>query len=290
MPLYSGPIVDAHHHFWRHRPGARPWLDREPDLARDFGPAEHAAALAGITVTATVWIEALAADPLAEAAEAQAVAADMPHFCTAIVAHAPLDAPDLAARLDALEAAAPNLAGVRDIVAVRPDGSGFARAPDLLRRPAFLAGLAALAARGLVFDLMLEPHQMADALAAVDRVPDLAVAIEHAGSPDLATPEGTVLWREAMRRAALRPNVSVKLSALHCRMPGWTDAALAGPIRFLVATFGPERIAFATDFPVHDRHCPAARGLDTVRLALADLSGTEQRAIFHDTARRLYDI
>ncbi len=208
----------------------------------------------------------------------------------AIVAHAPLETPDIAARLDRLADAAPQLAGIRDIVAVRPGHPSFARAPDLLRRPAFAAGLAELARRGLVFDAMLEPWQMADALALARRLPDLQIVIEHAGSPDFASEEGAQLWRDAMRAAAALPNVAVKISALHCRMPGWTDAGLVEPIRDLVDWFGPTRLAFASDFPVHDRTVPFARAFDSFAEAVSDLSEQEQAALFHDTTRRLYRI
>ena len=290
MALYAGPIVDAHHHLWTYRPGANPWLDREPDLARDFGPADYETAMAEIDVVASVWIEALAADPLAEALAAQAANAVAPTLCNAIVAHLPLDAPDIEARLDELLERVPNFRGIRDIVAVRPDGTSFARRPDLLRLPAFRSGLVALADRGLVFELMLEPHQMADAVRLIEGLPDLDIAIEHAGSPDLSSSAGRSAWEAAMHLAASLPNVTVKLSALQCRMPGWTDEALAGPIRFLVEAFGPDRLAFATDFPAHDRHCPAKRGYETVRRALSRLPEADQRAVFHDTARRLYRV
>ena len=100
MALYRGPIVDAHHHLWRDAATAIPWL-RAPDLASlaaDCGSAELRVAAGGLDLVATVWIEALAEDPLAEAVEAAAVNAPQPGVATAIVAHAPLDAPHIGHR------------------------------------------------------------------------------------------------------------------------------------------------------------------------------------------------
>lgn len=290
MASYRGPVVDAHHHLWQRGRATIPWIAGAGNeaLADDMEPADYHAAADGLDVVATVWIEAVARDPLAEAEAAGKLHRVDPRIATAIVAHAPLDAPDIAGRLDQLAAATPRLAGIRDIIAVRPGRPSFARAPDLMRRPAFAAGLAELARRGLVFDMMLEPWQLADALELARRLPELQFVVEHAGSPDFASGDGTKLWREAMRSAAALPNIVVKISALHCRMPGWTDARLAEPIRDLVDWFGPSRLAFASDFPVHDRTVPFARAFETFAAAVSDLSEEEQAQMFAGTARRLY--
>ncbi|MCX5513056.1 hydrolase [Kaistia algarum] len=288
MARYDGPVVDAHHHLWSDAPAKYPWLAAEPALACPFMADDYFAAAAPNDVVATVWIEACASDPLAEAKAAAALHAAEPRLATAIIAHAPLDASDLPERLDRLQDAAQTLRGIRDIVAVRPGHSSFARHPDLLQRPAFAAGLRELARRGLSFDLMLEPWQMDGALALAAAIPDLPFIIEHAGSPDFSTTEGTALWRDAMRRASALPNIAVKISALHCRMPGWTNAALAEPILSLVEWFGVDRLTFASDFPVHDRTVPFADAYQTFRAAVADLSADGQRALFHQTARNLY--
>jgi predicted TIM-barrel fold metal-dependent hydrolase len=80
----------------------------------------------------------------------------------------PLDAHDVADRLDACMALSPAFRGVRDILSPH-----VARAPDLMDRPGFLRGLGALAKRGLVFDAMLTPPQMAQAADLFALVPDL---------------------------------------------------------------------------------------------------------------------
>ncbi|MEM9756200.1 MAG: thioesterase, partial [Pseudomonadota bacterium] len=62
---YSGPVIDAHHHLWTLAPGSHPWLAGRA-LERDFPAAAYDATFAGQEIAATVWIEALAADPMAE--------------------------------------------------------------------------------------------------------------------------------------------------------------------------------------------------------------------------------
>ena len=289
---YNGPIVDGHHHLWRYSAVAYPWLaaPENADLARDVGPADYRAALAGHDVVATVWIEALAADPLAEARQAQAWAEAAPGICAAIVAHTPLDAPDITARLDRLVADVPNLRGIRDIVSWRGPGRSHARRGDLLTDPTFARGLAALADRGLVFDLMLLPHQLDDAARLLATLPELQVVVEHAASPEDKSATGLAQWRDGLARLAGLPNVAIKISALHCLDPDWTLAGLQATIDEIVAAFDVERTCFATDFPVHDRSRPAADALSDFKAATADRDPAAQRALFHDTACRLYRI
>lgn len=277
--LYDGPICDAHLHAWRYDPATYPWLaaPAAAPLRRDWTHADYRAAHRGLDVRASVWVEALAVDPLAEARAAAAMATAA--FATALVAHAPLDAPDLARRLAALRTL-PGLRGIRDIVA-----PGFARRPDLLAAAAFATGLERLAAAGLVFDLLLEPAQMLPAARLIQRLPELPVVLEHAGSPGDAA-----VWAPGMEALAALPNVAVKLSALHCRVPGWTDATLARLIGQVLALFGPARVMVASDWPAHDRHVPLRRSFLTFRRALRAFPGAVQRAVFHDNARRLYRI
>lgn len=277
--LYDGPICDAHLHAWRYDAAMYPWLaaqDAAP-LRRDWTRDDYRAARGGLDVRASVWVEALAVDPLAEARSADAMAGG--EFATALVAHAPLDAPDLQARLEALRRL-PRLRGIRDIVAPR-----FARRPDLLDGPAFARGLERLAEAGLVFDLLLEPAQMLQAAGLLRRLPGLQVVLEHAGSPG-----DDAAWEPGIAALAELPDVAVKLSALHCRVPGWTDDRLAGIVARLLALFGPDRVMAASDWPAHDRHVPLVRSFLTFRRALRDRPLAVQRAVFFDNARRVYRI
>ena len=285
--LYDGPIFDAHVHFWTYRAGERDWIETETGapLARSFAFPDYARAAQGLAVEGVVWVEALANDPVAECGDASALAGPLR---TGVVAHAPLDAPDLEQRLDRLAAAAPTLRGIRDIAAAAPGRPSLARRRDLLERPAFAQGLRALERRGLVFDLMLEPGQMNAAIALAAALPKLSFVIEHAGNPDFSSIDGARAWRDAMAVAAERPNVALKLSALHCRMPNWTDETLLDPIRWAIGRFGVERVAFASDFPAHDRTCPMARAYLTFRRAAAAYGPSDQRALFYENAQRIY--
>jgi predicted TIM-barrel fold metal-dependent hydrolase len=282
---HDGPIIDAHHHLWTLAPGSHPWLAGRA-LERDVTVADYDATFARHPVAATVWIEALASDPLAELAAAEAARqASGGRIGAALVAHVPLDAADVEARLDACAALSPAFRGVRDILSPH-----VARAPDLLDRPGFLRGLEALARRGLVFDAMLTPAQMERAAALCAEVPDLIVAVEHAGSPHDRSPEGQALWRAGLDAFAALPGAVMKVSALQCLEPGWTDASLAAILAPITARFGAARMCFGTDWPVHDETCPGPDAFEALRRITADWPARAQHALFFGTAQRVYGL
>ena len=291
MARHSGPVIDAHHHLWRARPGAHPWIDGTAALARDFTARDHAAAFGGAGIVATVWVEALARDPEAELMRAETERSDSGgRVATALVAHAPLDAPDIAVRLDRLMALSPAMRGVRDIVSAGGGRPGPARRPDLLDCPRFRDGLAALSVRGLSFDLMLRPHQMTQAARLLDALPGLAVAVEHAGDPWDQSPAGLARWADGLRALATRPETILKVSALQCHDPGWSVESLRRLFEPMVDTFGPARMAWGSDWPVHDLACPGPDALAACRDLTADWPAEAQQHLFHATAARFYRI
>lgn len=285
MALYDGPVVDAHHHLWTVRPGSHPWLEGRA-LHRDFRPADYDRTFARHAVTATVWIEALAGDSMAELVEAEAVRrATGGRIGAALIAHVPLDAPDVGDRLDACAAISPAFRGVRDILA-----PPFARASAQLNRSGFLGGLKALAARGLVFEAMLTPGQMQAAARLFSQVPGLLVAVEHAGSPHDRSVAGLALWREGLAAMAKVPGCIVKLSALQCLVPGWRQIDIAAIVDPIAERFGAGRLCFGTDWPVHDEICPGPEALDSLRRLTAGWNPADQKAVFSRTARQFYGI
>jgi predicted TIM-barrel fold metal-dependent hydrolase len=97
-------------------------------------------------------------------------------------------------------------------------------------------------------------------------------------------------WERGMARLAELPGVIVKVSALQCLDPAWTDREFGALVERLRILFGADRMAMGTDWPVHDRHCPAPEALATFQRLAAGWSEREQRAFFHETAAEFYRI
>lgn len=285
-------IVDAHHHLWALSEVEYPWLNARgvrrffgdpTSIQRDFRPSDFRSEWDGLPVVASVHVQVGAADALAETrwlAET-AAAEGLP---TAIVAFADLTAPDLASALDAqTEAARGALRGVRQIVSRHPSEDGGQ--PDLLADPRFLDGLRILAQRGLSFDLQLSAPLLDRAADLLARIPDLRVALCHAGSPWDQTPSGLSEWRRGLAAMAARPGVSAKLSGLGMFDPAWTAASLRPVVDGVLEAFGAERVMWGSNFPV-DRLYRGYRPLvETVAALVPDALHAD---VFERTATRFY--
>ncbi|MGO4124535.1 amidohydrolase [Inquilinus sp. YAF38] len=296
--LYDGPIIDAHHHLWDLSMDRHPWLrpaqgemvfGDNARLRRNYLPADYRTDAKNQPVVATVHIEASwdPADPVAETEWLETLdKADS--TASRYVAHVPLELSDAAALLEQ-QAAFPRVVGIRDILSWHPDPArSFVARPDRMDDPSWRRGLALLAALGLSFDLMIYPGQMADALRLVRDFPDQVFILNHCGSPADRDPEGMARWRTGLAALGREPNVHLKISDLVAYDHDWTPDSLRDVVLTCLDAFGPGRSIFASDFPVAGLHASFDQVWDGFKAFTADLTPAEQRALFHDNARRLY--
>ena len=200
----------------------------------------------------------------------------------------PLAAPN-AAEPVAAQAANPRVVGIRDILSWHADpAKSFTSRPDIMDDPAWRAGLARLGSHGLSFDLMLFPSQLPLALKLARDFPDIQFIVNHGGSPIDRDAAGMERWRSGLRALAAAPNVAIKISDLVAYDRDWTFESLNPVIRHCIDCFGVDRAMFASDLPVARLNATFDEIYDTFFAAVADLSEDEQRALFFDTARRLY--
>ncbi|MEE1821469.1 amidohydrolase family protein, partial [Streptomyces sp. BE20] len=193
-------IVDAHHHVWNLAVRDQEWItgDDLAPLRRSFGladlrPQAERAAVASTILVQTVPVAEETPELLAQAAAAPLVAG--------VVGWTDLTAADVADRLARLRElpGGEYLVGVRHQVQGEPD-------PHWLLRPEVLRGLAAVADAGLVYDLLVLPHQLPAATAAARRLPGLAFVLDHAGKPAVAVAE-LQPWASHIQNLAGEPNV-----------------------------------------------------------------------------------
>jgi len=187
--------------------------------------------------------------------------------------------PDVGAVLDVQLAASPLVRGVRSKASCHPDPGvrGFADGPGLWRDPEYIKGFAAVAERGLSFELWCYAHQLPDAIGLVREYPETTFVLDHYATPvGLFGPRGQHTartdaerslmldrWRDDIAALAEFPNVVAKHSGLGMpilgdtpRKPRGTEsiALLAdrwGPlIRQLHDVFGANRTMWASNFPM----------------------------------------
>lgn len=277
--------VDAHHHLWDIDVRDQPWLtvpEMEP-LRRDFRPVDFARAKRGTSVDTTVLVQTVT-DP--EETPEMLVLADSVACIGAVVGWVDLAARDVRERLGELcvHPAGRWLRGIRHPVERERD-------PDWLCRPPVLAGLAAVEDAGLVYELLVGPHQLGAAAKAAGEFPQLTFVLDHCGRP----PVGDDLepWAAALRRLAAHPNVVCKLSGLLTEAasvgaPG--QAALRPCVDVVFEAFGPGRVMFGSDWPICLLAAPYAQVLEVSRRLTDQLGEAERAAVFDGTAREVYGL
>ena len=301
---YAGPVVDAHHHLWQPGDGRYPWLEPGvlvPHRYGDYSAAKHDylpedllrdAADQHLVATVTMEAEWDPADPVAETrwlaglAEPGGAQGGVPG---AMAVQARLDADDLDAVLTAQTA----FRGVRS-VRHKPGGptspaAAAAGERTLMSDPRWRTGYALLAEHGLHFELQTDWWNLHEASSLAADHPDTLVVINHAGvlrDHREATVHG---WRAAMTAVSRLPNVVVKASGLCTEADGWDPVVNHDVLGTLLDLFGADRVMFGSNFPVDGIFTTYAGLVDGFREALADRTPAEQRAVFHDTAIRVYN-
>lgn len=274
------PIIDSHLHLWDPQRLSYPWLFSPLDRA--FLPADFRAASAGVDIEALVFLECDAAlnQAFAEAQQVLVWANDEPRIA-AMVCNAPLEKGDAArADLDRL-AGIEKVRGVRRIYQDQPD-------PTYCLRPDFVAGVRALADYGLSFDLCLKHPQLQATIELADACPNVPMVMDHIAKPGIAA--GLMQpWADQMRELARRENVVCKLSGVVTEAAAdWTPATLRPYMDVALEAFGPSRIMFGGDWPVSTLRLTYPEWVAMVDDLIRDLTETEKRQIYRDTARAFY--
>jgi predicted TIM-barrel fold metal-dependent hydrolase len=206
----------------------------------------------------------------------------------ATVAYADMTVADARPALDRL-ARFPRVRGIRQQFHWHENPQyRFAARPDLCADPNVLRNVARLADYGWSFDLQVFTGQMDAALLLVDACPRVTFVLQHAGMLEDTSDAGRAAWRAAMARLAERPNACAKISGfgtfLHALDPG--------QIRWLVtetvALFGAGRCLWGSNFPIEKLWTTYGALFTAHREACGGLSAAETRAIFNDTAARVY--
>ncbi|HEV7328208.1 MAG TPA: amidohydrolase family protein [Bosea sp. (in: a-proteobacteria)] len=270
--------IDAHQHFWSLARGDYGWLT--PALGvihRDFGPADLGPLLTAHGIERTILVQAAPTE--AETAYLLDIAAKTP-FVAGVVGWTDFNAQKVGEQIAAL-GSDPLLVGLRPMVQDIADDDWLARSE---LAPAFDA----MIAHGLVFDALLKPRHIAPMLKVLKRYPDLACVIDHGAKPDLVSGD-LAAWRDGMSALAEHPRLTCKLSGLVTEAgPDWALETLRPVVEHLLATFGPERLIFGSDWPVVTLRAPYAQWFEAAETLLAGLTEAQRAAVFGGNAQKLY--
>lgn len=272
-------LIDAHVHFWQ--PGRHDCTWPPPDLAaihRDFLPDDWRHAAAATPVAAVVAVQSQPSE--ADTDWLLELARDDEHIA-GVVGWTDLAASDAPARISAL-ALRPKLRGIRPMLQDLPED-------DWILREELVPAVEAMVAHGLCFDALVRPRHLPHLLRFAERHPDLPIVIDHAAKPDIE--HGT---REPWQRdiAAL-----AELSGVFCKLSGlvteagddWHARDLAPSVDHLLASFGPRRLLWGSDWPVLNLASDYRQWFDLAG-TLARLGDEDRGSVFGGNAERIYKL
>ncbi|MHA6720979.1 amidohydrolase family protein [Sphingomonas sp. RS6] len=269
--------IDAHHHLWRYDAAEFEWIDPQSRIARDFAPADLMREMAKRQIDGAIAVQARQSE--AETSFLLACAAVCPAII-GVVGWIDLRAPDIIDRIAA--APAGPLLGYRHIVQDEPD-------PSFLLGEAFMAGVAAVAAAGLTYDLLVNRHQFKDVPRLLERVGEGRFVLDHAAKPDIAG-GGWQPWADTIADAATFPNLWCKVSGLvtEARHDAWTPADFERYLDHLLEVFGPDRLIWGSDWPVCELAAPYQAVFDLIERFVERHCPEASASIFGGNAARAY--
>lgn len=278
-------IVDAHHHVWDLSVRDQDWItgfELRP-LRRNFGVGDLAPEARAAGVGRTVLVQTITV--LEETPEFLALAAEH-ELIAGVVGWTDLTRPDIADELSRLR----ELPGGRYLKGIRHQVQGEAD-PEWLLRADVRRGLAAVAEAGLVYDLVVLPHQLPACVKAAADLPGLTFVLDHSGKPPIAS--GTrEPWTRDVRALARLPNTVCKLSGLvtEADLADWTVTDLRPYADAVLEAFGPGRLMFGSDWPVCTLAATYGEVLAAARELTDVLSDAERTQVFEGTAARVYGL
>jgi L-fuconolactonase len=255
-------IVDPHFHIWDLERFRLPWLDGAgPTLKRTFTIDDYRAAIAGLGVSQSVYVE-VSVRPDQRRAEADFATGlcDGRPTAAVVVGGAP-GTDDFAPYIRKLAEGKP-VHGVRASLA-----KGKSRDAKLVEDVRLLGKL------GLSFDLLWDGQNLPEAADLVAAAPGTRFILDHCGNASTtwfapgADGKAADRWRRGIEAVAGHPNVSCKISGVAESGPAEmaTPERVSPIVNHCLDSFGADRVMFASNWPVCLKSITIAKWVEMLR-------------------------
>jgi L-fuconolactonase len=273
--------IDSHQHYWQLQRFDYGWIPRDNAvLNRDYVPADLWPQMQAAGVERSVFVHASWGPE--EVAWMLELSAQYPYIA-GVVGSLDLLQPDIDETL-ARFTRHPRFKGVRvHLPAAEQDRAGMD------------AGLHAVVRHNLSCDILLNPAHLPQVMQTLARHPDVRFVLDHLACSRV-TPGGQAAFKAALQLLAYLPNANMKLSGyLTSSQPALKSLAQTEALNMLqpyidaaLEVFGPQRLMFGSDWPVCTQQGTYAGAVSLLKSATANLSESEQSAIWSGTATRVY--
>ncbi len=292
-------IVDTHQHLWDRSVLRLPWLEGRGRLNRDHRMADYLQAAAGLRIVKTVYMEvAVHDDDLDKEADyviGLCEKKDNP-MVAAVIGGRPAE--EGFKKYITRFKDSPYVKGIRHILP--------AKRPELWAEKRLIEGVRLLGELGLRFDLCMPPGRLPEAIKLVDACPGTRFVLDHCGNADPkafgsrskpgkdrpAPSHDADAWRRDMAALARRDRVVCKVSGIVARADKkhWKPDDLAPIVDHCLEVFGPDRVMFASDWPVCTQVASLRAWVEALQEVVAGRSLEERQKLFHDNAVRFYGL
>jgi predicted TIM-barrel fold metal-dependent hydrolase len=284
------PVVDTHQHLWDLNRFRLPWLDGAGDvLNRTYTTDDYLKASAGLNVVKAVYME-VDVEPAQRDREADFVV----DLCrrkvgptVAAVIGGATDREDFPTWIGRFKDS-PHVKGVR---------SSFDA--GIAAEAVFVRNLRTLGRLGMSFDLNVGPPGLGRAANIVKQCPDTRFVVDHCGNVDAAVfrrngpPAGAAAtqdrWKKGLADLAECPNVVCKISGVMEAAKGRAgEDEYAAVIHHCLDCFGPDRVMFASNWPVVNLAGSFASWVKLLRSVVRAHPAAAVRKLFSDNAIEFY--
>lgn len=237
-------VVDSHFHMWDPAVQDLPWLaGTNGSISRSFtidNLEEQYAAYPDVEFIGGVYVEVDEADPLQE--DRLLYENDSPKILARM----------LRSRVSPYMRVPLNATGIREPLHTNSSPRGRCLEPE------FIAGIRALAEKGLPFEVVNRGPELGDIYEAFKQVPEERIIIDHLGNVPGLDSES----KAALTHLASLPNAYIKVSGDNPVDPE--------VVKFVRDTFGPHKVLWSSNFPVVLMNSTFVAHFDLVREIFGD--------------------
>ncbi len=288
----SLPIIDTHQHLWDIKRFKEGWS--VPPVPGNYGMQEYLAATTGMNVVKTVYME-VAVPPNKrheEALYAIELCKDKLNPMEAAVIAVDPNRIDFAKYMSEFEDS-PYIKGIRY----------FFKSQDEILQKEVIKNIRVLGEMGKHFEFSIPVNWLPTMTEMINLCPDTLFFVQHCGNADpkaFFKPKDLVgkpdhdpeKWVIDMKAIASKVNVVCKISGIVTRAPGYTLTAknLAPAVNHCIDIFGPDRVMFASDWPVCLKSMEMQNWVNILKRIVMKRPYEDQKKLFHDNAIKYYDI